>query len=296
MDIREALSLSPSLPRLDREVLLSHIIDQDRVFLVTHAEMKLTPAQQKRYRDFLQRAVEHEPIAYIVGEKEFYGRNFFVGPGVLIPRPETETLVEAAQKNIFAITRAKKSIAVVDVGTGSGVITTSIFLSSKPMLRKKISWFAVDSESMALRYARKNAKRLDIGNAIQFIKSDLLSKLTKKLSGYGEVFVIANLPYLSTALYRSTAPNVQRYEPRSALESGTDGLDHYRRLLEELYILATAGVKVHFLLEISPEQAGRISTLLSDHTAIETLEIIPDIAGKARVVAGSFFIETSGTK
>lgn len=119
------------------------------------------------------------------------------------------------------------------------------------------------------------------------MKSNLLSGLKKKLSDYGKVFVIANLPYLSAALYQRTAPNVKRYEPKSALLSGTDGLDHYRRLLGELSALQKRGVSIQFFLEISPEQAKKLPVLFTPITALSALEIIPDLAGKPRLVIGS---------
>lgn len=286
LTITEALNLSPTLPRLDREVLLSHVIGQDRVFLMAHGETELTPAQLKRYRTLLTRATKHEPIAYIVGEKEFYGRKFFVGPGVLIPRPETELLVESTRKKILTAAYKKKKIAIVDVGTGSSAIITSIFLSLNSAWQKNISWFAVDSEAAALRYARKNARHHHV-DKVRFIESDLLTKLSKRLSRYDEVFAIANLPYLSHALYQTTAPNVQHYEPKNALVSGEDGLDHYRRLLEELRTLSQAGVKVNFSFEVSPEQARKLPSLFKDIYTLSTLEILPDLAQKMRVVMGT---------
>lgn len=288
LTIKKALSLAPRLPQLDREVLLSHILGKDRVFLMAHSETRLTPGQAKRYQNFLTRRAKHEPIAYITGVREFYGRNFFVGPGVLIPRPETELIVEHAVKNISSRITSKKKCAVIDVGTGSGAIITSVFLSLEPAAQKNISWFAVDTELAALRYARKNARHHGVTPTVQFVKSDLLSGVKKKLLNYDEVFIIANLPYLSKALYRSTAPNVRRYEPKSALESGTDGLDHYGRLLAELQSLQLAGIRVQFFFEISPEQAKKLPSLLSGYQLLSTLEIVPDLAGKARVLIGNF--------
>lgn len=286
MTVREALALSPQLPRLDREVLLAHILRKDRTFLITHDETTLTPYQFKRYRGFLARAVKHEPIAYIIGRKEFHGRDFFVGPGVLIPRPETELLVENAIDHINISLTSRKKIAVVDVGTGSGAIIESVFLSlESSAARKNISWFAIDSEVDALRYARKNAKHHRI-SAIQFLKSDLLRRVSKQLTSYDELFVLANLPYLSNTIYESTAANVQRYEPKSALVSGIDGLNHYRRLMAEISAINTSGVKVTFFLEISPEQARKLPALFTNITGLFSLEIIPDLTGKPRLVIG----------
>ena len=291
MTIHEALMLAPRLPRLDREVLLSHAIGQNRVFLMTHAETKLTGAQLKRFRTFTARAMKYEPIAYITGTREFYGRVFFVGPGVLIPRPETELIVEHVIDRIASSDVSRKKIAVIDVGTGSSAIIASIFLSVKTEWQKNISWFAVDNEGAALRYARNNARHLRTNGAIRFMKSDLLSRILKPLSKHNEVLVVANLPYLSNALYRSTAPNVKRYEPKSALLSGKDGLDHYRRLMSELATINASGIKVSFFLEISPEQTKSISHIFTDITTLSSVEIVPDLAGKSRLVIGVMGIE-----
>lgn len=287
MTIREALSISPDLPRFDREVLLSHALDKERTFLLAHDETLILARDLKRYLSFLARAEKNEPIAYIIGKKEFYGRKFFVGKGVLIPRPETEILVEHAIENISKSSHLKKKCTVIDVGTGSGAIIISIYLSLKPAQRKKIDWYALEKESVALHYARKNAKRLRVEKSIRFIKSDLLSAVEKKLLHYDEVFIAANLPYLSVKLYRSTEPNVRDYEPKSALVSGTDGLAHYRELLGQLLQLRKHGVKVSFSFEISPEQTAICSTWLSQKVRPSTLRTIADLAGKNRIITGT---------
>ncbi|MGB4834443.1 MAG: peptide chain release factor N(5)-glutamine methyltransferase [Candidatus Moraniibacteriota bacterium] len=310
MTIHEALRLSIDLPRLDREVLLSHTLGQDRVFLMAHAETKLTPHQLRRYQDFLARATKHEPIAYIVGEREFYGRDFSVGPGVLIPRPETELIVEVTisrmkntelrikdqkRRNNFqqrspANIQHSPRVAVIDVGTGSGAIIISLakeFSSRSGLQTSRFSFFATDISPKALTYARKNARRHQVNKQIRFSACDLLRTIEKKLSAFDEVFIIANLPYLSPALYRSVAPNVRRYEPKEALVSGRDGLAHYRRLLNTLNILHTHGLKVHFFLEISPEQTDLFPAFFADIAPGSPFSIYPDLAGKPRVIDGS---------
>lgn len=287
MDLRAALSLSPDLPHFDREVLLSHVTRKDRSFLIAHNEAILTVRQLKQYRSFLERAEKDEPIAYIIGEKEFYGRKFFVGSGVLIPRPETEIIVEHALEKISTFTDAKKKYAVIDVGTGSSAIITSIYLSLKAARRKKIDWYALEKESAALRYARKNMKGYSVDRTIRLEQSDLLAAAKEELSSHDEVFAIANLPYLSAGLYRSAAPNVRSYEPKSALVSGGDGLAHYRRLMKQLVGLKKQGVSVHFSFEISPEQAAPCFQWLSPLAFPQSLEITDDLAGKDRIISGT---------
>ncbi|MFA9262633.1 MAG: class I SAM-dependent methyltransferase [Undibacterium sp.] len=287
MTIREALKLSSDLPRLDREVLLSQVLRKGRLFLATHDEVALSPSQLKRYRSLLSRAGKNEPIAYIVGEKEFYGRMFHVGKGVLIPRPETELIVEHTMESISKRSQKKISRAVIDVGTGSSAIITSIYLSLSSSQRKKIDWYALEKELAALHYARKNLKRHRIGRSIILRKSDLLARIEKKLTQYDELFIIANLPYLSTSLYRSTAPNVQAFEPESALVSGNDGLTHYRALMETLLRLRKNGKIVHFSFEISPEQHSPVLEWLTPLTEDGSLIILPDLAERDRIVSGT---------
>ncbi len=313
LTINDVLKLSPTLPRLDREVLLAHVIGQDRVFLMAHGETKLTSAQLKRYLTCIARAMKYEPIAYITRKKEFYGRDFSVGPGVLIPRPETELLVDLMidkienqelrmenkeQKNPhsrFKIQDSKR-IAIVDVGTGSGCIIISLvkqLLNSRFQVpSSRLSFFAVDNDSVALRYARRNARHHHVDAEIRFVKSDLLAQVKNQLSRYDEISVLANLPYLSETLYHHTAPNVQQYEPASALVSGSDGLAHYRRLLDELHRLSTMGPEVHFFLEISPEQVPLLPELFADTQHSSPYAIHPDLAGHARVVSGTIAVST----
>ena len=287
LTIKSALHFSPLLPNLDREVLLSFVLQKDRTFLLAHDDVRLTASELKRYQTFLRRREQDEPIAYIIGEKEFYGRTFCVGPGVLIPRPETEILVEHVVKQITTTLPSQKKIAVIDVGTGTSAIITSVYLSLKEAHRKKIDWYALEKESAALRFARKNAKAHGVTDAIHFKKSDLLSAIEKKLLAYDELFVIANLPYLSKVLYRSTEPNVKNFEPKSALVSGSDGLVHYCRLMKELLRIRKHGENIHFSFEISPEQAIPCSKWISTIVAKESLRVIPDLAGKNRIVSGT---------
>lgn len=282
MTIQETLRLAPQIPRLDREVLLSHVLGKNRVSLLAHGEKVVSAQELQRYRRSLARATKHEPVAYIIGHKEFYGRNFSVGPGVLIPRPETELIVERVIECITSSVSSRKKIAVIDVGTGSGAIIISLFLSFQTNQQKNISWFALESEEAALRYARKNAKHLCTESGIQFLKSDLLSRVSKKLSSYDEVFIVANLPYLSETLYQSTAPNVKNYEPKSALASGVDGLDHYRRLLRSFAPLAASFLASTLFLEISPEQKKSLTREITDLFPDSIPLIHPDLSGKDR--------------
>lgn len=290
MQLRDALKYG-SLDPLDRTVLLEKVLQRDRAWILAHPEYTLTPEEVLQFQTFVTRREQHEPLAYIIGEKEFFGLPFFVNEYTLIPRPETELMVEQA---INAISKSKdqksKRAAVIDIGTGSGCIIISLvkhFLDSRFMIHdSSLKFFATEISTKALSIAQKNAVRHGVAESITFLPSDLLENIREKLQSFDTLFVLANLPYLSETLYKNTEPTVQDFEPKTALLSGKDGLDHYRKLLRELKSLAP-GKKISFWLEISPEQAVLFPEIL-ERTHVQNWEILPDLAGKARVVFGTW--------
>ena len=288
MFIAQALR-SGTIDRLDRELLLASVLKKDRAFLLSHPEYTLSERELQCFKKLVERRELHEPLAYIIGEKEFFGLLFSTNRSTLIPRPETELLVEDILRQLSELkTFSNKKIAVVDVGTGSGCIIISVV--KKFSLSKKdladISFFAVDTSLGALDTAHFNAKRHGVDQNIQFTHSNLLTQLKKQLASFDEIIILANLPYLSEKLYQATLPTVQFFEPKTALLSGVDGLDHYRKLLKQLQFLSP-GKRICFWLEISPEQASFVQTLLQDHKAVLD-EILPDLAKNPRVIKGHF--------
>lgn len=276
-----------AIEALDRELLLASVLKKGRTFLLAHPEYELTPTQARRFQQFVERREQHEPLAYIIGEKEFFGLPFLVNRFTLIPRPETEFLVE----DVLAFLKKKKSnkrVAIVDAGTGSGSIIVSMakHISLRQSFSRHFSFFAVDTSLRALQVAKKNAKRHKVDKLIQFFQSDCLAQVKKKLSRFDELLILANLPYLSKELYQNTDPTVQNFEPKSALLSGKDGLDHYRRLLLELQTLSP-GKKINFWLEISPEQASLLENILPSF-GTKSHVILPDLTGRDRIVRGCF--------
>lgn len=305
------LHFQRGIDRLDLELLAAHVVKRDRSFVLAHPEYAIAPAQSRKLAALIKRRQQHEPLAYILGEKEFFGLPFFVNRHTLIPRPETELLVEQALHRIFDFPSSHfKKVAVVDVGTGSGCIIISLvrqindqisetkfpaFISphqvSNSTLRASglkirdvtFQFFAVDISEQALRIAKKNARRHGVDALIAFSRSNLLNNLKQRLTHFDAIIILANLPYLAPALYRKTALSVKNFEPKSALLSQEHGLAHYKKLQRHMRTLAQAH-KVHFFLEISPEQTISIQRILGD-----TLSgILPDLAGKARVAYGQF--------
>lgn len=285
---------STTVSRFETELLLAHALKKARVFILAHPDFSVTQKIKKRFNRFLERRRKGEPLAFIIGHKEFYGQNFFVNRHTLIPRPETELLVE---KILEHVTESKeenfpkeKGKLVLDIGTGSGNIITTLAkeIEERENFSKGFSFIATDISKEALSIARKNAKSLGTEKTIRFIQSDLLENIPKKLfQNASEKILAANLPYLSREAYAATLPDVQSYEPKSALESGKDGLDHYRRLLEELLDIIsqapTLTVPTTLFLEIDPSQKNILSALVPKKFPNACVEFFRDLAGKWRL-------------
>ncbi len=291
MTVQEVLRLG-RIETLDREVIIGAVLKKDRTFLLAHPETQVLKRQEEKIKRFIKEREANKPLAYILGEKEFFGLPFSVNRSTLIPRPETELLVESTLNHI----KNKKSkiknekIAVIDIGTGSGCIAISVLKSllesSFKFQFSSFKFFATDISKRALSIAKKNAERHRVAQEITFVQSNLLKNIEQPLKPFDELIILANLPYLSDKLYTETEPTVQNYEPKTALVSGVDGLDHYRKLLVQLRTLAKPK-KITFWLEISPEQATLISDLLSEQ-GIAHFQILADLTGRPRLVTGSF--------
>ena len=224
------LLLSPysATARLDCEVLLAHVLDRDRVWLLAHPEHVLQGQSLKRVDRYLQRRKSQEPIAYIIGHSEFYGREFEVSADTLQPRPETETMVELLLDTINSKQLSVNSI--VDVGTGSGAIIISAFLElSINHKLSTINFHATDISPAALEIARQNAKRYDAD--IKFYQGDLLGPLLSTIYHLPSAIILANLPYVPDS---HTINQAAMHEPKHAIFGGTDGLDLYRTMFDQL--------------------------------------------------------------
>lgn len=270
-DIRQTLTnartrLIPvsSSASLDAQVLLAEVLNKNRAYLLAHGEEILRDAQITQYESFIQRREAGEPIAYILGRKPFYDREFLVSPAVLIPRPETELLLEWA----LEIADRDGARVVVDVGTGSGALAVTF-----AALRPSCDVYALDISEAALSIAQENAKRNDV--KITFLNGSLLQPLVQR--GVKVDLVMANLPYIA----RDEVPGleVSRYEPHLALDGGTDGLDLIRELLRQAPAGCSAGATI--LLEIGADQG---EAMLQIGQAFAEVELRPDYAGLDRMV------------
>ncbi len=256
-------------PRLDAEVLLAHVLGQDRVYLYRESGRQLDTADAGRYSKLLERRTTGEPVAYLTGHKEFMGFDFLVGPRVLIPRPETELMVEYALGLFKGWAGAQ---VAVDVGTGSGAVAVSL-----ARLAPDCAVYATDASAAALAVARQNASRHDV--PVYFGHGDLLGPLQGVLEPDAAAVIAANLPYIPQGDLPGLPREVWGFEPHEALDGGPDGLELYRRLIPQaLNLLAPGG---HLLMEIGPDQARSVLQLTANH--LWEASVLPDLAGRPRL-------------
>lgn len=258
----------PERARADAELLLIHLLGKDKAWLMAHRDEELAPAKAVLYTQLLERRREGEPVQYITGETEFYGLTFRVTRDVLIPRPETEHLVERAVELATGLHAPR----IVDVGTGSGCI--AVALAHK---LPHASVTAIDISVAALTVAEENAQRN--GVAIRFLQGDLLAPVA------GELFdlVVSNPPYVSIADRASLSVEVRDFEPATALFAGDDGLEVYRSLIPAAFDALNPGGFV--VLEIGYGQSPAIAELLA-RSGFAQIEFIPDLQGIPRVACG----------
>lgn len=256
-------------PRLDAELLLGHVLGLTRAQIHAHPDRRLDAAELDSYRELIERRSQHEPVAYIIGHKEFYGLDFYVDSRVLIPRPETELLVE---KGLEIGRAASHPLTIADVGTGSGAIAISLAV----YLPQAII-YALDASSDSLEVAALNRRCHSVEGRVHLLQGDLLSPLPKPVN-----LIVANLPYVSGVEWDLLPRTIMVYEPRSALDGGPDGLDAIRRLLAQArsYLKPQATI----LLEIGSAQGAAVADLARRHFPMATVEVVQDYAELDRMV------------
>jgi release factor glutamine methyltransferase len=267
--LEAALNLDSSSARIEVQCLLQTVLHVNRANLLSHPEQSLDAVQHERYKALLERRLGGEPVAYLLGEREFYGLNFKVTRATLIPRPETELLVELALQRI----PRQSSCRVLDMGTGSGSIALSIAHA-----RPDAEVVAADASAAALEVAQCNAQRLNLGN-VRMLSSDWFSALCNDRFD----MIVSNPPYIAVDDAHLAQGDV-RFEPRTALVSGKDGLDDIRR------ICAQAGNHLRengwLMLEHGYDQAAQVRALLQQ-SGFEQIFSARDLAGIERVSGGS---------
>jgi release factor glutamine methyltransferase len=258
-------------PRLDAEILLAHCLDVDRLYLYLNLDRPLLPDERSRFRELVKRRGLREPVALITGKKEFWSISLQIKPGILIPRPETEILVEVVIQEI----KENPSPKVLEIGTGSGAVAIALAKDNP-----RVEVVATDTDSNVLLVAQANAKEAKSENAVRFIATDLFDGIRR--GGYFDV-ICSNPPYVPTNVIPTLDPDVRNFEPMRALDGGPDGLDVIRRLAANAQnFLNRPGALVLEFGDGQEEAVGRI--LVS--AGFEGIRAFRDLSGKPRVIQG----------
>ena len=260
----------PERAQLDAETLLLHVLGKNKAWLLAHQEEEISGDRAARYHTLVERRCAGEPIQYITGQQEFYGLPFRVTPNVLIPRPETEHLVE----KVLSLAVCFQLLRIVDVGTGSGAIAVAL-----AHLLPHAEITALDISAAALDEARANAEGNRVPDRVRFVESDLLAAVaTRKFE-----IVVSNPPYVPATDRESLSVEVREYEPGLALFAGNDGLDVYRRLIPAAFAVLESGG--FLVMEIGYAQSQPIAELMTQ-AGFEEIEFVPDLQGIARAACG----------
>jgi release factor glutamine methyltransferase len=260
-------------PRLDAELLLAHALTCQRIQLYTRYEETVDEATRNRFRDLVKRRAEGMPVAYLLGQREFYSLNFHVTPAVLIPRPETEFAVIAVLDRLKERSAEAAPPSVVDVGTGSGAIAISI---AKYAHTARVT--AVDISAAALAVARGNAEQNGVADRLAFLEGDLLTAVP---AGAQFDVIVSNPPYVSEPEFEQLSPEVKNFEPRLALVGGREGTEVIARLIPQSAERLVAGGWL--IMEISPMIADAVVGLLAADGHWESVHVTKDLAQLPRI-------------
>ncbi len=259
-----------SSPRLDAEILLCHLLKLERIDLVLKKDRLLSNEEIETFSKLIERRLKNEPVSYITGEKEFMSLSFYVQPGILIPRPETELLVE----EIIEEFKNCSGSSILDLCTGSGAIavSTAHFL-------KKATVTAVDKFDICVKTAEKNAENIGVKERVSVIKADVFDDLP-----LNESFdcIVSNPPYIEKSVLSTLPMDVKNHEPMYALDGGCDGLDFYRRIIEISKLLLKKGGLLAF--EIGYDQGESVPNLIKDSKLFQDIKVLKDYAGQDRIV------------
>lgn len=266
-----------SSPRLDTELLMARVLGCSRVDLYLRFDQPLTKQELDSFRELLRRRAKREPLAYILGAKEFWSLSLRVNPSVLIPRPETETLVEAALEELKeAVKKESLPISALELGTGSGAIVIALARE----LGASVSWWATDISREALEVARWNARELGVQGRIKFLEGDLWEALESDQHRFR--LVISNPPYIPTALIQQLEPEIRCYEPSLALDGGPDGLAVIRRIIEQApHRLVPGGMLV---MEVGEAQSELLDEILGKDSRWGKWGWRKDLGGRPRAL------------
>lgn len=258
--------------RLDAEVLMMHTLKVSKEELVKSWGNQLKPQELLQYETHLLRRINREPIAYIIGYKEFYGMNFLVDSRVMIPRPETELMVELILNYVRQWPDTSTALSIADIGTGAGTLALAI---AKHLAYVKI--YATDIAPESIEVAKMNAHLLKMEQSVTFLTGDLLTVLPHPVH-----IIVANLPYIPDAMFDTLQPEICRFEPKRCFVAGDDGLDLYRRMLEQTPEFLIKGGKI--LMEVLPQQVDILRTLVLSAVPTANIQVPHTLPGGEQFV------------
>ncbi|MGL5084917.1 MAG: peptide chain release factor N(5)-glutamine methyltransferase [Clostridium sp.] len=262
---------------LDTQLLLGKVINRDRVYLITNRDEKVDEKLEKEFLALLNKRINKMPISYILGETEFMGLDLYVEEGVLIPRGDTEVLVE----EVLKLVSTELELDVCDLCCGSGAIGIAL-----AHYRNNINVDLIDYYDIPQKVTMKNLQRHKFENRVNFIKSDLLATPIEDNKKYD--FIVSNPPYIKESVIETLMDDVKKYEPHTALSGGEDGLVFYKRIIKEsTQILNVNGI---LAFEIGHDQAEELNTLMSE-VGFKEIKVIKDLAGLDRVVLGVLTVD-----
>ncbi|MDX2079011.1 MAG: peptide chain release factor N(5)-glutamine methyltransferase [bacterium] len=271
-EAKKQLAITSDTASLDAQLLLAHVLGVERSHVIAYSEELLTDDQFNAYVSLIQRRDRGEPYAYLVGERDFYGRKFIITPDVLIPRPDTEHLVEHAILMVEGFYKYPSQVKAIDIGTGSGAIAISFALRFP-----EATVYASDISPKALAVAKRNAALHGATN-IQFLEGSLLEPIRD--NNLKVDLILANLPYIPTGDLPRLS--VSKFEPRLALDGGDDGLEYFDQLFMQVREVGIPPIRL--FLEVGSGQSQDVINLASQYLEVILKEVIHDYAGHDRVV------------
>jgi release factor glutamine methyltransferase len=260
--------------RLDAELLLAHCCNRARIQLYIDFERLVSAEELSIFRELVRRRAAREPVAYLTGYKEFWSLKIAVEKGVLIPRPETELLVEESVKTIKLLSKEVLQTAILELGAGSGALSIALAQELKQCII-----CATDISSAALKIAQRNSSAHGCAGRVHFIRGDSLTAFRQK-----EVFdlIVSNPPYICSAAIAGLAPEIREHEPVGALDGGPDGLSFYRRWIPQMPVLLKRNGWA--VLEMGAGQSAAISKLFQDTGTFADVQTVKDYAGHERII------------
>ncbi|MBP1924497.1 release factor glutamine methyltransferase [Sedimentibacter acidaminivorans] len=265
-------------PFLDVQLILSHLINKDRIYLHMNKDEEVKSDVSKKYYDMVERRNIGYPLQYMINSQEFMGLDFFVQEGVLIPRSDTEILVEKIINLVNNTELRNKTINILDIGTGSGAIALSLGYFLKNSLVT-----AIDISDIAIETAKINADKLGLSNVL-IKKSDVFGDVKNAKSNEKYDIVVSNPPYIEKSVIENLQTEVSKYEPKLALDGGVDGLDYYRRIVEVYGFIHSD--KSILSVEIGYNQKKEVLKIFEDAGIFSFIESDKDLSGNDRVVTG----------